>query len=64
MSESDFANDFPYLTQDQVRKGKSVAWLSYLGIFFVIPLSLQRENPYTMYHVRQGITLFSCGFWV
>jgi len=53
MSES----KFPYATEEQVRKGKSVAWLSYLGIFFVIPLSMERENPYAMHHVRQGITL-------
>ena len=41
-----------------VEEGKSMAWLSYLGILFLIPMFTQRQNPYTMFHVRQGIVLF------
>ncbi len=45
-----------------VEEGKSLAWLSYLGILFLVPMFSQRQNPYTMFHVRQGIVLF--GFWI
>ncbi|MGB9589278.1 MAG: hypothetical protein ACP5QG_04795 [candidate division WOR-3 bacterium] len=45
-----------------VEEGKVLAWLSYLGILFLVPLFTQRQNPYTMFHVRQGIVLF--GVWI
>jgi uncharacterized membrane protein len=45
-----------------VEEGKSLAWLSYLGILFLVPLFVQRQNHYTMFHVRQGIVLM--GLWV
>jgi len=45
-----------------VEEGKGLAWLSYLGILFLVPLFTQRQNPYTMFHVRQGIVLM--GLWI
>lgn len=45
-----------------VEEGKGLAWLSYLGILFLVPMFTQRQNPYTMFHVRQGIVLF--GVWI
>lgn len=45
-----------------VEEGKGLAWLSYLGILFLVPLFTQRQNPYTMFHVRQGIVLM--GVWI
>ena len=45
-----------------VEEGKGLAWLSYLGILFLVPLFSQRQNPFTMFHVRQGIVLM--GVWI
>ena len=39
-------------------EGKSVAWLSYLGILLIIPILVQKDNPYTTFHVKQGLVLF------
>ncbi len=45
-------------TQQEIEEGKSLAWLSYLGIFFVVPLITQKDNRFTLFHVRQGVALF------
>ena len=50
--------NFPEATEEQIKEGKSIAWLSYLNILFLIPLLVQPENPYTRYHARQGLMLF------
>jgi len=42
---------------NQVEAGKSIAWLSYFGILVIIPILLQKDNPYTKYHVKQGLML-------
>ena len=40
-----------------VDEGKSLAWLSYLGILLLIPFLTQKDNPYTKYHMKQGLAL-------
>lgn len=50
--------NFPEATEEQIKDGKSIAWLSYLGIFFLIPLLAHKDNPYSKYHARQGMVLF------
>ncbi len=41
-----------------IQQTKSIAWLSYLGIFFLIPMFVYKESPYSKFHVNQGIVLF------
>ena len=43
-----------------IDEGKSLAWLSYLGIFLLIPLLVQKNNEYSKFHVKQGIVLWIC----
>jgi len=43
-----------------IDEGKSLAWLSYLGIFLLIPLLVQKNNEYSKFHVKQGIVLLIC----
>lgn len=33
------------------------AWLSYFGIWLLVPLLVRRENLFVRYHVNQGIVL-------
>ncbi len=40
-----------------VEEGKALAWLSYLNVLVIIPILLQRDNPYTRFHIRQGLAL-------
>lgn len=42
---------------EEVEKGKGIAWLSYLGILWLIPLLTMKENPFCKFHVKQGIIL-------
>lgn len=42
---------------EHIEEGKSIAWLSYLLILLLIPLMIQRENPYTRFHIKQGLVL-------
>ncbi len=58
---------FPDATEEQIQEGKGLAWLSYFGILFLIPLLIQNDNPYTKHHVIQGVILFIVGllpFWI
>jgi len=45
------------MEEKHISEGKSIAWLSYLGILIIIPILLQKENPYTKFHIRQGLVL-------
>ena len=50
----------PFPSGDKDRDNERfLAALSYVGIFFVIPLFLARnKSPFMQFHVRQGIVLF------
>lgn len=50
----------PVLTGDaDVQANKSIAWLSYLGIFLLIPMLARKTSAYCRYHVTQGVTFFA-----
>ena len=49
-----------YFDPEDIKKSKDLAWLSYIGFFFMVPLLIRRESPYTKMHVNQGIFLFFC----
>ena len=40
---------------NDIQQTKSIAWLSYLGILFLIPMFVYKDSPYTKFHVNQGI---------
>lgn len=40
---------------NDIQQTKSIAWLSYFGIFFLIPMLVYKNSPYTKFHVNQGI---------
>ena len=42
-----------------VQQNKGIAWLSYFGLFFLIPMFVKKDSPYCQYHVKQGATLFA-----
>ena len=47
-----------YITPDMdVMKNKGIAWFSYLGLLFLIPLFARKDSEYTRFHVKQGVTL-------
>lgn len=48
------------MEQKTIDEGKGLAWLSYLGILFLIPLLVNKDNEYSKFHVKQGIVLFIC----
>ena len=41
-----------------IEEGKTLAWLSYLGILFLVPLLVKPENEFCKFHVKQGIVIF------
>ena len=45
------------MEKKDIEEGKRLAWLSYLGIFILIPLLTQKDNPYTKFHIKQGLIL-------
>lgn len=48
----------PTVMPDQdVQQNRGLAWLSYVGLLFLIPMFVKKESPYCQYHVKQGATL-------
>lgn len=46
------------MDQKMIDEGKGLAWLSYLWIFFLVPLLAMKDNEYCKYHAKQGLILF------
>jgi len=47
------------VTDDKVvEEGKSLAWLSYIGILFLVPLLAKKDNTFCMHHAKQGLVYF------
>ncbi|MDP2653941.1 MAG: hypothetical protein Q8Q08_07920 [Candidatus Omnitrophota bacterium] len=42
-----------------ILEGKVIAILSYLPVLCIIPLVLKKENPFVLYHGRQGLVIFT-----
>lgn len=52
-------NDETYrFSPDDIQRTRYLAWLSYLGILFLIPMLVYKGSPYTKFHVNQGIVFF------
>jgi uncharacterized membrane protein len=49
-------------TQEDIKKNKLVAALSYLSILFLIPLLLRKDSPFAQFHAKQGAVLFIAFF--
>jgi uncharacterized membrane protein len=47
----------PQGTPEDVEKGKGIAWLSYLGILWLVPMLANKDNAFCKFHVKQGIML-------
>jgi uncharacterized membrane protein len=47
----------PVGSPDDVEKAKGTAWLSYIGILWLIPLLTMKDNTFAKFHVKQGIVL-------
>lgn len=41
-----------------IEEGKPLAWLSYLGLLFLIPLLVLKENKFAQFHAKQGVAFF------
>ena len=42
----------------QIQEGKFFAIISYLSFFCIISLVLKKDNPFALYHSKQGLVLF------
>lgn len=49
------------MEEKYIKEGASVAWLSYLGLLILVPILTQKDNPYTKFHVKQGLVLLIAG---
>ena len=47
-----------YVAPDaDVQQSRGIAWLSYVGLLFLIPMFVKKDSEYCRYHVKQGATL-------
>lgn len=44
-------------SKKDIDDGKSIAWLSYLSILFLIPLLVKPENTFCKHHAKQGLVI-------
>ncbi len=51
---------------DDIEKGKGLAWLSYLWLLWLVPLLAMKDNAFCKFHVKQGIilTILSIAIWI
>lgn len=48
----------PIVTGDaDVQQNRGIAWLSYVGLLFLIPLFVRKTSDYCKFHVKQGATI-------
>ena len=47
-----------YSGDADIQQNKNIAWLSYMGILFLIPMLARKYSDFCQYHVKQGATLF------
>ena len=40
-----------------VQSNRGIAWLSYVGLLFLVPLFARKRSEYCKFHVKQGATL-------
>ncbi len=43
-----------------VQQNRGLAWLSYVGLLFLVPLFARKNSAYCQFHVKQGVTLCAC----
>jgi uncharacterized membrane protein len=44
-------------SKKDIEDGKSLAWLSYLGLLLLIPLLVKPDNSFCKHHAKQGLVL-------
>ncbi len=55
MAEEKVVQEIP---ENEIEEAKSLVWLSYLGILFLVPLLAQKDNRFAKFHAKQGMVLF------
>ena len=43
---------------EEINEGKIFALLAYLSILCIIPLVFKKNNPFALYHGKQGLVIF------
>jgi uncharacterized membrane protein len=56
MSDKDKKSKLQASKKD-IEDGKSLAWLSYLGLLLLIPLLVKPDNSFCKHHAKQGLVL-------
>ncbi|MDD3345014.1 MAG: hypothetical protein PHO34_01055 [Candidatus Omnitrophica bacterium] len=44
--------------ENMIREGKFFAVISYVSFLCIITLVLKKDNPFALYHAKQGLVLF------
>lgn len=45
-------------SEEDIQANKGIAILSYIGIFFLIPMLARKDSAFCRYHANQGLVLF------
>lgn len=47
----------PVTPEADVQQNRGIAWFSYMGLLFLIPMFAKKDSEYCQFHVKQGATL-------
>lgn len=43
---------------NDIKENKAIAYLSYLGILFLVPLLAKKDSKFAVFHAKQGLIIF------
>ena len=47
----------PINADQDAQQNRGLAWLSYVGLLFLVPLFVRKDSEYCKFHVKQGATI-------
>ncbi|MEA2007137.1 MAG: hypothetical protein U9O20_03195 [Patescibacteria group bacterium] len=47
---------------NDVEENRAIAYLSYLGLLFLVPMLVKKDSPFAQFHAKQGLVLVIASF--
>jgi len=52
----------PAAGSNDVEENRAIAYLSYLGLLFLVPMLVKKDSPFAQFHAKQGLVLVIASF--
>jgi uncharacterized membrane protein len=58
----DAPQEAPATGSNDIEENRAIAYLSYLGILFLVPMLVKKDSPFAQFHAKQGLVLTIASF--